>query len=83
MNRDLQEIKAGLAQVRATLVLLEQFIAEYEARTVNILPAEDVQFYRASDDEVIEGAGIGEVTSLNQTIREAAQQLVPQQLPTA
>ncbi len=83
MNRDLQEIKAGLAQVRATLVLLEKFIAEYEARTVNILPAEDVKFYRASDDEVIEGAGVGEVTSLNQTIREVAQQLVPQQLPTA
>ena len=75
MNRDLQEIKQGLAQVRATLDLLEKFIAEYEARTVNILPTEDVKFYRAGDDEVIEGAGIGEVTSLNQAIHEAAKQM--------
>ena len=77
MNRDLKEIKQGLAQVRAALTLLEQFIAEYEARTVNILPCEDVKLYRASDDEVIEGAGIGEVTSLNQAIHQAAQQLAP------
>lgn len=75
MNRDLQEIKQGLAQVRATLNLLEKFIAEYEARTVNILPCEDVKFYNASDDEVIEGAGIGEVTSLNQAIHQTAQDL--------
>jgi hypothetical protein len=75
MNRDLQEIKAGLAQVRATMALLEKFIAEYEARTVNILPTEDVKFYRASDDQVIDGAGIGEVTSLNQAIHETAQQV--------
>jgi hypothetical protein len=75
MTRDLQEIKQGLAQVRATLNLLEKFIAEYEARTVNILPCENVAFYRAADDEVIEGAGIGEVTSLTQAIRQAAQDL--------
>ena len=75
MNRDLQEIKRGLAQVRATLDLLEKFIAEYEARTVNILPCEDVQFYRASDDEVIEGAGVGQPVSLNQAIHQAAQEL--------
>ena len=37
MTRDLQEIKQGLAQVRAALYLLESFIAEYETRTVNIL----------------------------------------------
>jgi hypothetical protein len=75
MTRDLQEIKQGLAQVRATLNLLEQFIAEYEARTVNILPCENVKFYHATDEEVIEGAGVGELTSLNQAIHEAAQDL--------
>jgi len=75
MTHDLEEIKQGLAQIRATLNLLEKFIAEYEARTVNILPCENVQFYRASDDEVIEGDGIGELTSLNQAIREAAKGL--------
>jgi hypothetical protein len=75
MTRDLQEIKEGLAQVRATLNLLEQFIAEYEARTVNILPCEDVKFYRATDDEVIQGTGIGEVRSLNQAIHKTARDL--------
>jgi hypothetical protein len=75
MTRDLQEIKQGLAQVRATLNLLEKFIAEYEARTVNILPCENVKFYRATDDEVIEGAGVGELTSLNHAIHETAQDL--------
>jgi hypothetical protein len=75
MTRDLEEIKQGLAQVRATLNLLEKFIAEYEARTVNILPCENVNFYRATDDEVIEGAGIGELTSITQAIQEAAQDL--------
>ena len=75
MTRDLEEIKQGLAQVRSTLNLLEKFIAEYEARTVNILPCENVTFYRATDDEVIEGAGIGEVTSLTQAIQEAARDL--------
>lgn len=75
MNRDLHEIKQGLAQVRATLNLLEKFIAEYEARTVNILPHEDVKFYHASDDEVIEGSGIGETTSLNQAIHQTAGEL--------
>ena len=75
MTRDLQEIKQGLAQVRATLNLLEKFIEEYEARTVNILPCENVTFYRATDDEVIEGAGIGELTSVSQAIRKAAQDL--------
>ena len=75
MTRDLHEIKQGLAQVRAMLNLLEQFIAEYEARTVNVLPCEDVKFYRAPDDEVIEGAGIGEPASLNQAIRDTARQV--------
>lgn len=75
MTRDLQEIKQGLAQVRATLNLLEKFIAEYEARTVNILPCENVQFYRAPDDEVIEGAGVGELSSLNQAIHKTAKDL--------
>lgn len=75
MNRDLHEIKQGLAQVRATLSLLEKFIAEYEARSVNILPCEDVKFYHATDDDVIEGAGIGEVRSLNQAIHQTAQEL--------
>src|SRR5690242_5809555 len=64
MTRDLQEIKEGLAQIRAALNLLEKFVAEYEARTVNILPCEDVKFYAATDDEVIEGSGIGETVSL-------------------
>jgi len=71
MTRDLQEIKKGLAQARAALNLLEQFIAEYETRTVNILPCEDVGFYKASDDEVISGDGIGKLASMNQAIRDA------------
>ena len=75
MTRDLQEIKQGLAQVRAALSLLESFIAEYETRTVNILPAEDVKFCTASDDEVISGTGIGELKSLNQAIHDAAEEL--------
>lgn len=75
MTRDLQQIKQGLAQVRAALNLLETFIAEYEARMVNVLPCEDVQLYQASDDEVIRGSGIGQVTSLQQTIRETAKEL--------
>ena len=75
MNRDLQEIKQGLAQVRIALSLLERFIDEYETRIVNILPTEDVKFYTASDDDVISGAGIGELKTLNQALREAAEQL--------
>jgi hypothetical protein len=77
MTRDLEEIKQSLAQMRATLNLLEKFIAEYEARTVNILPCENVHFYRASDDEVIEGSGVGELTSLNKAIRDAARDIAP------
>ena len=72
MNRDLQEIKQGLAQVRAALNLLEKFIADYESRTVNILPREDVQFYSATDDEIVAGTGLGELTSLGETIRQTA-----------
>jgi hypothetical protein len=72
MTRDLQEIKQGLTQVRAVLALLEKFIAEYETRSVNILPTEDVKFYTASDDDVISGDGLGELKSLNQAIRDAA-----------
>jgi len=75
MTRDLLEIKQGLAQVRATLSLLENFIAEYETRMVNILPTEDVQFYTADDDEVISGGGIGELKSLNEAIHHAAEEL--------
>jgi hypothetical protein len=75
MNRDLQDIKQGLAQVRAALSLLESFIADYETRTVNILPSEDVKVYTACDDDVISGPGIGELKSLNQAIHEAAEEL--------
>jgi hypothetical protein len=75
MTRDLQEIKQGLAQVRAALSLLESFIADYETRTVNILPSEDVKVYTACDDDVISGPGIGELKSLNQAIHEAAEEL--------
>jgi len=77
MTRDLQQIKQGLAQIRATLNLLEDFIAEFEARSVNTLPVEDVKFYSAGDDEIISGSGLGEVTSLNQAIHHAAQELAP------
>lgn len=75
MTRDLQQIKQGLAQVRSALNLLETFIAEYEARMVNVLPCEDVQLYQAPDDAVIEGAGIGEVTSIQQVIRQTAKEM--------
>ena len=75
MTRDLQEIKQGLAQVRAALNLMEKFIAEYETRSVNILPTEDVKFYSAPDDEVIAGAGIGELQSLNNAIHKTAEEL--------
>ena len=75
MTRDLQQIKQGLAQVRAALNLLETFVADYEARMVNVLPCEDVHLYRATDDEVIVGAGIGEVKSLQQVIRQTAKEL--------
>jgi len=75
MTRDLQEIKHGLAQIRAALRLLEDFVAEYETRTVNTLPSEDVKFYTAADDEIISGAGIGELKSLNQAIHETAEEL--------
>jgi hypothetical protein len=78
MTQDLQEIKQGLAQIRATLDLLERFIAEYETRTVNILPREDVKFYSATDDEVISGAGIGKLASLNEAIHETAEVLAGQ-----
>jgi hypothetical protein len=78
MTRDLQEIKQGLAQVRAALSLLESFIAEYETRTVNILPSEDVKVYTACDDDVISGPGIGELKSLNQAIHDAAEDLTSQ-----
>ncbi len=75
MTRDLQEIKKGLAQIRAALNLLETFVAEYESRMVNVLPQEDVKFYRADDDAVISGAGIGTLASLNETIHETAEAL--------
>ena len=75
MTRDLQEIKQGLAQVRAALNLMEKFIAEYETRSINILPTEDVKFYSAPDDEVISGAGIGELQSLNEAIHKTAEEL--------
>ncbi len=72
MTRDLEQIKQGLAQARAALNLLEQFIAEYESRTVNSLPCEDVKFYSAEDDEVISGDGIGRLASLNEAIHQTA-----------
>jgi hypothetical protein len=72
MTRDLQEIKHGLSQIRAALDLLEKFVAEYESRTVNILPREDVKFYNSPDDDVISGAGMGELASLNDAIRQTA-----------
>jgi hypothetical protein len=75
MTRDLQEIKHGLAQIRAALRLLEDFVAEYETRTVNTLPSEDVKFYTAGDDDIISGPGIGELKSLNQAIHETAEGL--------
>lgn len=75
MTHDLQQIKQGLAQVRAALNLLETFIAEYEGRMVNILPNEDVRLYRASDDAVIEGPGLGELTSLQEAIRRTAKEM--------
>jgi hypothetical protein len=77
MTRDLQQIKQGLAQIRAALALLENFIAEYEARSVNTLPVEDVGFYRAADEDIIGGAGLGELTSLNQTVHRTAEQIAP------
>ena len=75
MTRDIEEIKRGLAQARAALNLLERFIAEYEARIVNILPQEDVKLYTATDDEVIEGTGLGILKSLNQEIHETADRM--------
>ena len=72
MTRDLQEIKKGLNQIRAALELLETFVAEYESRAVNVLPTEDVRFYRAEDDEVISGNGIGPTRSMNESIEKAA-----------
>jgi hypothetical protein len=77
MTRDLQQIKQGLAQIRAALALLENFIAEYEARSVNTLPVEDVGFYRAPDDNIIGGAGLGQLTSLNETVHQAALEIAP------
>jgi hypothetical protein len=77
MTRDLQQIKQGLAQIRSALALLENFIAEYEARSVNTLPVEDVGFYRAPDDKIIGGAGLGELTSLNETIHRVALEIAP------
>jgi hypothetical protein len=75
MTHDIQEIKQGLTQIRAMLSLLEKFVAEYETRSVNILPTEDVRFYTATDDDVISGDGVGELKSLNQAIRETAEAL--------
>jgi hypothetical protein len=79
MTRDLQEIKRGLAQAREALNLLERFIAEYEARVVNMLPCEDVAFYRASDDDVISGAGIGPLTTITETLRGTADRMAETQ----
>ena len=75
MTRDLEQIKQGLAQARAALDLLETLIGEYESRMVNVLPAEDVKFYGASDDDVISGPGLGELSSLNQTFHKTAEEL--------
>ena len=75
MTRDLQEIKKGLAQARAALNLLERFVAEYEARIVNMLPAEEVAFYNASEDEVITRSGIGPLDTMTDALRLAADEL--------
>lgn len=75
MTRDIIEIKRGIAQAKAALDLLEKFVAEYESRTVNILPHEDVVFCRATDDEVIAGQGLSPQQSLNQAIRDCAERL--------
>lgn len=75
MTRDILEIKKGIAQAKAALGLLEKFIAEYEGRSVNVLPCEDVRFYRADDEEVIAGEGVGSLSSLNEAIRDTARQM--------
>lgn len=75
MTRDILEIRKGIAQAKAALELLEKFLTEYEGRTVNILPHEDVVFYHADDDQVIAGQGVGTETSLNQAIHACAEQL--------
>jgi hypothetical protein len=77
MTRDLQQIKQGLAQIRAALELLENFIADYEARSVDTLPVEEVGFCQATDEDIIAGAGLGELTSLNQAIHQAALEINP------
>jgi hypothetical protein len=79
MTRDIIEIKKGIAQAKAALTLLETFIAEYEGRTVNILPQEEVRFYRAEDDAVIVGPGLGDLSSLNEAIRECARDMAEAQ----
>jgi hypothetical protein len=76
MTRDILEIKKGIAQAKAALTLLEKFISEYEGRTVNILPCEDVRFYKANDEEIIVGEGVGALTSLNEAIRDCAAEMV-------
>ena len=75
MTRDIQEIKRGIAQAKAALTLLEKFVTEYEGRTVNVLPTEDVVFYKTDDDSVIAGNGFGKVDSLGQAIHECAEEL--------
>jgi hypothetical protein len=75
MTRDLQEIKRGIAQARQALNLLETLIGEWETRMVNILPREDVRFYKASDDEIICGEGTGTLESLNQKLHDTAEEL--------
>jgi hypothetical protein len=72
MTHDLQEIKHGLAQARAALDLLEKFVAEYESRSVNILPCEEVKFYLGTDEQLRSGSGMGKSSSLEDTIRDTA-----------
>jgi hypothetical protein len=76
MTRDILEIKKGIAQAKAALTLLEKFISEYEGRSVNILPSEEVRFYTADDEKVIVGDGLGPLTSLGEAIRDCAAELV-------
>jgi hypothetical protein len=80
MTRDLQEIKRGLAQAKAAIELLETMVGEYESRMVNVLPSEDVKFYRAEDDEIISGGGLGDLTSLNEALRRTAEQLAAEEV---
>jgi len=75
MTRDILEIRKGIAQAKSALDLLEKFITDYEGRMVNVLPQEEVVFYRAEDDAIIAGNGFGAHDSLTKAIRSCAEKL--------